>query len=149
MRAEKSIKLAARNTKIHKWLGLEIWDAKRYTGPLRRRGGGRVRAGRADDVLWLLREEGRRVRRWRAPARKSAATIYINSLFAPAGHAKDDSHRLLASAPPSDDDAPIKCNVKEDACDGHSPTRARTRRTESLCPRASPVPATARASIPS
>ena len=38
--------------------------------------------------------------------------------LAPAGHAKDDSHaaddghtghRLLASAPPSDDDAPIKC----------------------------------------
>ena len=49
----------------------------------------------------------------------------------PAGHAKDDGHshaaddghaghRLLASAaPPSDDDAPIKCNVKEDDCDGH------------------------------
>ena len=47
------------------------------------------------------------------------------------GHAKDDGHshaaddghaghRLLASAaPPSDDDAPIKCNVKEDDCDGH------------------------------
>ena len=36
------------------------------------------------------------------------------------GHAKDDGHaghRLLASAPPSDDDAPIKCNVKEDACE--------------------------------
>ena len=26
-------------------------------------------------------------------------------------HAADDGHRLLASAPPSDDDAPIKCNV--------------------------------------
>ena len=65
MDVEKSLKLAARQYKNPQKAGL---DERPYFGPLRRRcGGGRVRAGRADDELRLMREE-ERVRRWRAPA---------------------------------------------------------------------------------
>ena len=126
MGAEKSLKLAARYTKIHNcrgWmrgliLALCVGAAAAASG-----------APAAPTTSYGSCEKKSTHDDGARPARKPAAII--NSLFAPAGHAKGDGHshaaddghaghRLLASAaPPSDDDAPIKCNVKEDDCDGH------------------------------
>ena len=99
-------------------------DERPYFGSLRRSRGRRLgRAGRADYVIRLMREE-ERARRWCASGAKAGRDHKLT--VRPTGHAKDDGHshaaddghaghRLLASAaPPSDDDAPI---INKDAGD--------------------------------